>query len=131
MTPRRPRSSRLREDRGSATAETAVVLPVVVMLVLVLGLAGSGLALQVRLETGARAAARELARGEDEGSAIAAAREVAGPSADVSISREGDLVRVRVTRELRASSGILAGARWPLAAEAVARVEPHLVGAFP
>ena len=40
---RSARSSRLRDDRGSATAETAIVLPVVVVMVVVVLLAGAGL----------------------------------------------------------------------------------------
>lgn len=61
-----PRSDQLshQSDRGSATAETAVVLPVVVVAVaVVLAAAGVGNA-QLRCQDAARAGARVLARGE-------------------------------------------------------------------
>lgn len=128
----RPRSSPLRDDRGSATAETAIVLPVVVMMVLVLLVVGLGLGAQVSLESAARGAARELARGEDAAAAVATAEQIGGPGTSVSISGEGAWVRVEVRRTLRAGSGPLAGAAWEISADAEARREPHLVeGAGP
>ena len=80
--PRSARSSLLGDDRGSATAETAIVLPVVVVMVMVLLLTGVGLGSQVRLESAARGAARELARGEDSAAAVEVARRIGG-EADV------------------------------------------------
>ncbi len=119
----------LREDRGSATAETAIVLPAVVLMVLVLLVAGLGLTAQVRLESGARAAARELARGEDPATAVAVAERVAGDGVQVSITQDGEWVSVRVDTSITAPTGLLAGATWHLTADAQARREPHLVGA--
>lgn len=128
-TPRsgRPRSSSLREDRGSATAETAIVLPVIVALVLVIAVAGVGLSLQVQLEAAARAGARELARGESPGSAREAAQRVGGADTQVSIGGDGTWVRVETSRTLHGPAGLLSGARWTLRAEAEARREPHLL----
>lgn len=126
-----PRSLLLQEDRGSATAETAIVLPVILVLVLVLAVAGTGLATSLRLEGAARAAARELARGESEGSAATAAREVAGPDVHVDVSRREPWVQVRVTRELHAPAGLLRTASWHLEATASARLEPQLLGSGP
>lgn len=127
--PRCARSSLLRDDRGSATAETAIVLPVVVTMVVVLILAGAGLATQVRLESAARGAARELARGEDEAAAVAVAQRIGGQGTAVSITRADAWVHVEVTRTLQAGPGPLSGASWQLDADAEARLEPTLLGA--
>ena len=122
----RTRSSRLCDDRGSATAETAIVLPVVVMMIALLILTGLGA--QVRLESAARAAAREMARGESDQSAVATAQRISGEDVSVTISADGAWVSVQVRRELRAPAGLLAGAAWSIEADAQARREPHLVG---
>lgn len=124
---RTPRPSLLREDRGSATAETAIVLPVVVAMVLVILVAGLGIGAQVRLESAARQAARELARGEEEPAALAVVERVAGDGARASVRIEGDWVRVEVHRSYRAQAPLLGGASWELSADAVARREPHLL----
>ena len=86
-------------ERGSVTAEFAVAMPAV-LLVLLLALGGvQASMLQLRLQDAAADAARSLARGE--GSAMASgrlARQV--PGAALSSSREGDLVCVRVSASL-------------------------------
>lgn len=120
-------SSRLRDDQGSATAETAIVLPVVVLMVVVVLLTGAGLGTQLRLESAARGAARELARGEDPSAAIAAAERIGGEGTTVRISPGGVWVQVEVTRTLRAPAGTLSGGNWQLTADAEARREPHLI----
>lgn len=124
---RSARSSRLRDDRGSATAETAIVLPVVVVMVVVVLLTGAGLASQLRLESAARGAARELARGEDPAAAVEVAERIGGEGTAVSVSGSGQWVRVEVTRTLHAPSGALSGATWSLSADAEARLEPQLL----
>ncbi len=124
---RSARSSRLGDDRGSATAETAIVLPVVVVMVVLVLLTGAGIGTQVRLEGAARGAARELARGEDDAAAITTAQRIGGEGTAVRISSQGIWVRVEVTRTLRAPSGPLSGAAWELSADAEARREPHLL----
>lgn len=58
-------------------------------------------AAQVSLEEGARAAARELARGEPVAAAEAAARRVAGEGTAVALSREGRYVTVRLAQPVR------------------------------
>lgn len=126
MIRRPPRSSPFGEDRGSATAETAIVLPVVVMMVVVLLIVGTGLSAQLRLESAARGAARELARGEDPAAAVAVAQRIGGTGTEVTTTESGAWVEVEVSRTLRAPSGLLAGARWRLSAEAEARREPQL-----
>lgn len=130
MTPVPTRSPRLRGDRGSVTAETAVVLPVIVVLAVVLAFVGLAGAQQVRVDASARAAARELARGEDEAAAVEAARQAAVSAVDVSVSRDGPWVHVEVTRTLRpAARGMLAGLEVEVTGRAVARLESQLVAA--
>ncbi|MCS6712146.1 pilus assembly protein [Brachybacterium sp. EF45031] len=135
MTARSPRSFRacrrllvaLREDRGTATAETAIVLPVVVVLCTVLLIVGAVLAQQVQVESAARAAARELARGESVASAEAAAHRIAGPDTRVSVSRSGPWVEVTTTRRWSAPPGVLHGLSGTLTGHASARLEPQLL----
>lgn len=124
------RSSRLwREDRGSATAETAIVLPLVVVLAAVLLVVGVGVSAQIRLEHAARGAARELARGEDPAAAIAVARQVAGENVSVGVSEDGAWVTVNATQSLSPPGGLLQDVTWRLQAQATAHREPHLVNA--
>ncbi len=86
-------SRRRGDDRGSATAEFAVALPSVV---LVLACCLSGMAVagqQLRLTDAAALAARTLARGGDP---LALAARVS-PGARVSPEADGDLVCVTLT----------------------------------
>lgn len=106
------------------TAETAVVLPA---LALLLVLAMWGVALvgqQLRCIDAARVAARALARGEPEPLARAAAAEAAPPGARLSVSRHDGLVVVEVDLTARLP-GRLAdrGADIRLGSRAVAAVE--------
>jgi hypothetical protein len=83
-------------DRGSVTAEFAVALPAV-LVVIVLGVSAlSAGARQVRLQDAAADAARLIARGDDQGRA---AQLVAGAvgDADMGVDRPGDLVCVTAT----------------------------------
>lgn len=125
--PRRPWSSRLREDQGSATAETAIVLPVVVAMVAVLLVAGLGIGAQVRLESAARGAARELARGEDPSTAAEVAQRLGGEGTTVRIGGDGSWVRVEARRTYHADAPLLGGAHWELRADAQAHLEPQLL----
>ena len=111
------RRARLRAggDRGSATAEFAIVLPVLVLLLaLGAGLLGAGGA-RVRLEDAAADAARVLARGEGESAASGiVARAV--PRADAAVSREGGFVCVTASATVR----LLGTAGMPLQAHSCA-----------
>ncbi|WP_329134725.1 pilus assembly protein [Streptomyces sp. NBC_01476] len=88
---------RARGDSGYVTAETAVVIPVLVALaaLLVWGLMAG--AAQVRCVDAARAGAREAARSGETAAAVQAARAAAPGGAEVSVERSGGMVRVRVT----------------------------------
>jgi hypothetical protein len=80
-----------------ATAEFAVVMPVVV-LVLALSLSALGAGLdQIRCVDAARAAARLLARGEADGAARRAGEALAPDGSELVVSADAMVVRVRVT----------------------------------
>lgn len=86
-------------DSGAVTAEFAVALPAIV-LVLVGGLTGISAGItQLRLEEAARAAAREVMRG-DRPAAAAAVERLAGDSAQLALSEEGDWTSVEVRTSL-------------------------------
>ena len=109
-------------DAGSVTAELAVGLPVVVLLlVVVLAVVGAGLTRAQCLD-GARAGARALALGESSSDAAATARRVAGDGARVRTTRDGEWVTVVVEASVPVG-GLRLG---PLEARgsATARVEP-------
>lgn len=117
--PDRPASG----DRGSVTAELAVGLPAVVLvLVVVLVVAAAGIA-QLRCADGARAGARAAALGSDD--AADDARHVAGESARVVITTSAGWVTVTVSSDV----GGLPFGGGPLraSATATARVEPSAV----
>src|SRR5699024_548773 len=110
VMPRRPRASHCWDDRGSATAETAIVLPVVVVMVLVVLLPGAGIGSQVRLENAARAAAREMARGEEQSAAVATAQRDGGAG---TAARGTSAVTAPGCRSRGRARGVPAPGCWP------------------
>jgi hypothetical protein len=111
-------------DAGYVTAETALVLPSLVLLVgmLLWGLASA--AALIECVDAARAGARAAARGETGPAALRAARSAAPPGARARLVREKDLVRVTVSAR-SAGPGPLTV---PLHAEAVALAEQTVGG---
>jgi len=110
---REPGSGR---EEGSVTAELAVALPaVVVVLLLILGLGAASMA-QVRAVDAARTAARLAAIGDDDGALVAAAQRLAGDGARVGVVRDSPWVTVSVR------VGVVAG--FEVGASASAWVEP-------
>ncbi len=89
--------ARRARDGGYVTAETAVVLPVLVLFTAMLLWGLMAAAAQIRCVDAARAGARSAARSEPEAAAVAAAAGVAPAGAAVAVRRDGELVRVRVT----------------------------------
>lgn len=107
-------------QRGSATAEFAICLPAVLLVVLlVLTLAAVSLA-QLRCADAARAGARAAALGEDSAAVSRIATTRAGPDAWVEVSSDGDWVTVRVGRPVLGSQW----GTWQVVAEFAARAEP-------
>ncbi len=93
MHPAPPRSP---SDRGSVTAEYAVLLPGAAVVLAGALLAGAATLQQIRLEEAAAATVRELARGESDARAVDTARRVAGDGARLSSSRRTGWVTVTV-----------------------------------
>lgn len=86
-----------RRDKGMVTAELAMVIPAVV-LVLALCLSGLGLAIdQVRCVDAARVAARAASRGEPVAEVTDQARQGAPEGSRVSVDRHGEDILVTVT----------------------------------
>lgn len=93
-----------------ATAEFAVVLPAVV-LVLALSLGALGLAWdQIRCVDAARAGARAASRGDSEVAVVLVASRAAPSGAQVTIGEAGELVRVSVASRPRVAASLLP--RW-------------------
>jgi hypothetical protein len=89
-------------ERGSATAEIAVALPALVLIITVALWGVSVAAAQVACVDAARAGARAAARGEPIPAVKAAVVQAAPPGARVEARRNGDLVEVEVIAEIRA-----------------------------
>lgn len=108
-------------DRGAVTAELAVLLPVVaVLLAAVLVVAACGVT-QLRCADAARAGARAASLGEDDAAVAAVARRVGGDGVQVTVRRDGEWVTVTV--DARVGPGVGVGSI-TLRADATARSEP-------
>lgn len=113
-----------RSERGAVTAETAMVLPLIVVVALGLAwLVGAAVA-QVRITDAAREVARAVARDEPRGAAVALGRRVAPAGSRISIEDDRGLVVVEVVAELPGPGGIFRFLpRLSASAEAVAAKE--------
>lgn len=104
------------------TAETALAIPVLALVAVMLSWVMALAVGQGQLLAGAREGARAAARGDSAASVAASAARVA-PHASVRVNRTGSRVRVVLTQR-REPPGPLAGLGRTLHAEAVAAVEP-------
>jgi len=109
-------------DRGSVTAELAVALPAVVVLLVVVLVLATSVGTQLRCADAARTGARVAALGEGPGAVEAAATRVAGAGARVEVAHDGDWVTVTVSRAV--TSGPLRAGSLRASAAAVAWAEP-------
>lgn len=115
-----------RRDRGMATAEIAVALPALVVLVAAGMTAVSVLTAQLRCVDAAREAARAAARGED-AATVRSLAERSGPDGSaVRVTSGGQEVEVTVWAEADSVGGLLPAVR--VQANAVALREPESVG---
>lgn len=105
------------------TAESAVVLPVLVVFATALVWGLLVVAAQIQCVDAARTGARAAARQEPAGAVLEVAREAAPRDASVTVSREGDQVRVTVV----AKPPALHGLPFEVREEAVAAAE-EMVG---
>src|SRR5918992_700644 len=89
-------------ERGSVTAEIAVALPALVLVIAVALWGVSTTGAQVACVDAARAGARAAARGEPLPAVRAAVIQAAPPGAHVAARRDGDFTEIEVTAEVRA-----------------------------
>ena len=113
-----------RRDGGMATAELAVVLPALVLVVAAALTAVSVLLAQLRCVDAAREGARAAARGEPAAVARAAASRVAPAAAAIDIGTAGEEVRVTVSAIAGKGGGLLPTFRVTATAVAVREPEP-------
>lgn len=94
-------------DRGSVTAETAVLLPVLLVVLAAAVWVLACLSAQLGCVDAARAGARDAARGETAEVVRATAQRLAPPGAVVVAEGHGDTVEVRVTAQVRPFGSVL------------------------
>ncbi|WP_250448652.1 TadE family type IV pilus minor pilin [Actinotalea sp. C106] len=109
-------------DRGAVTAELALALPAVILVLAVLLVTGAATSAQLRCADGARAGARAAALGMDDSEVAEIARQVTGGAAEVEITRADPWVEVRVSSAV--AGGWFTGGPLGLSATATAWVEP-------
>jgi Flp pilus assembly protein TadG len=103
------RSVCTRDSRGSVTAETAVVLPILLMFVgTLVWLVSVGID-QARCADAAREAARSLARDDPIEQALSLARESAPDGAQIEVERSDGIVTVTVGMSSKPAGGLLGG----------------------
>jgi Flp pilus assembly protein TadG len=126
MARRRRRHAGLRGEAGMVTAETAVVLPVLLLVLAGAVAAVTVVGAQLRCVDAAREGARAAARGEDAGLVTALAGRAAPEGAAVAVAVDGATVTVTVTAEVAPLGPV--PLRVPVSAAAVTRREPGEAG---
>ncbi|GHH26237.1 TadE family type IV pilus minor pilin [Streptomyces lanatus] len=120
----RGRRPGLGSDRGFVTAESAVVLPVLVMFSMALVWGLLVMAAQIQCVDAARTGARAAARQDPPDAVIEVTRDAAPPDSTITVGREGNEVRVVVV----AKPPLLGALPFEVQEEAVASAE-EMVGA--
>ncbi|RHW26749.1 pilus assembly protein [Nocardioides immobilis] len=119
--------TRVRDARGAVTAELALGLPVLMAVTVGLVWLLSVGAAQVRTVDAARETARAVARGDDEGAAVAVGERVAPDGVRVAVVARDGRVVVRAAGHVAGPGGLfgfLPGADVSAEAVAVAEEEP-------
>lgn len=116
--------TRRRNQAGAVTAETAVALPVLVILTAVLAWMVALGVTQARVVDAARETARALARGDEASVSEEYGRRVAPEGARFRITQQGGEVRVEVSARVAGPGGLFAIPGFLAHSAAVARVEP-------
>jgi hypothetical protein len=102
-----PRGRRSRGgDEGTVTAETAVTIPSLVVVLVIFVWVLLVITAQLRVVDAARAGARAAARGESVEQSTAVAERAGPPGAEASVIHIGDEVRVAVWASVRPPGGI-------------------------
>lgn len=117
-----PGARRWPADHGMVTLEVALALPLIVVAVVAGAVLLAAGATQARLTDAARATARELARGDSAGDALAAGRHVA-PDAEVSIVRVGPVIEVAASQQIRGPGPVLGALSRTMTASVVTSAE--------
>jgi Flp pilus assembly protein TadG len=104
MTDRRRRGAS--RERGAATAELALVLPLLVAVTIGLVWLLSVGAAQIRVVDAAREAARMAARGDSAAEAVARGQRVAPPGSSVRLSRGAGQVTASVEADVSGPGGL-------------------------
>lgn len=120
-------ASRRFDDAGMVTAETAVVLPVLVFILVAALAAVSVVTAQMRCTDAAREGARAAARGESDAAVGQIAASSAPAGSAVSVSRDGGTVTVEVSASVALFAGL--GPSMTVSDAATAALEPGLDGA--
>lgn len=92
---------KLSDEKGSSTAEFAVLLPAIALMLSLLLCFGVLGIQQIQVQQAAGAMARELARGEDSATARASGLRLAGNEARFSMSQAGGYSRVIVQKTVQ------------------------------
>lgn len=95
-------------ERGAATAELAMVLPLLVAVCLALVWLLAVGAAEVRAVDAARETARALARGDDPAAAVARGTRVAPDGSHITVEEGGGEVAVTVSGRVSAAGGLFA-----------------------
>ena len=106
---RRGRRLYRRADRGAATAELAMVVPLLVAVTIGLVWLLSVGAAQLRVVDAAREAARSVARGDAVGAAVERGRQVGPEGTRMEVSVDGDQVQATATARVKGPGGLF---RW-------------------
>lgn len=108
-------------DTGSVTAEFAILLPAMTVLLAILLFSVAAGILQLRLEEGARAGARALARGDSSVEVLEIVARASGQKVDVSVGTSGGYATVTVQGRV---GGVLSGLiQWTQTAHSSVKVE--------
>jgi Flp pilus assembly protein TadG len=121
VRPARGRVFRGETERGAVTAEFAVALPAVVLLLAFLLAGGAAGITQLRLEEAVRAGARASARGETTGSVEGIVKRLAGDGVSATLTDDGEWLTVTASSPVGGALGPLVP--WTLKASASARAE--------
>jgi Flp pilus assembly protein TadG len=119
----RCRSADGRGDAGTVTAELAVALPAVVLLLAALLTVGSVMSAQLRCQDAARAGARWAARGEGRAAVERVAARVAPDGAVIDVGSGSETVTVSVTARVGTGLGFEVGGPFRVSATATAQRE--------
>lgn len=118
-----------RGERGSVTAEAALVLPILVVLLTVGVGTVSAVTAQLRCIDAAREAARAAARGEAMQTVVELAARAAPEGAQVTVDHGAERIVVTVTAQVPIGGGLLPAVT--VHGDAVALPEPTGPGAVP